>query len=131
LPVTGQSTAFQVTPLVGSPVAPFWPRPSAAAAARLRSMWLLVGQVAHSSTMVATIVLLCHVTCTHMPQNFPWPKVPMGKAAKKVVPVFWTVSVMLVGQMPPLVLPVSVPQYPQNVLKLGQPLPVAVPWPKE
>jgi hypothetical protein len=42
-----------------------------------------------------------------------------------------TASEIPVGQTPPLLLPVSVPQYPQNVLKLGQPPPVAVPWPKE
>jgi len=68
LPVTGQSTAFQVTPLVASPVVAPWPRPSAAAADRLRSMCEEVGQVAHSSTTVAVIVLPIQVTSTHMPQ---------------------------------------------------------------
>ncbi len=67
-------------------------------------------QVAHSSTMVAVIVLPIQVTSTHMPQVVPWPKLPMGKAAKYGVAVLATLSLMLVGQVVLLVLPVSVPQ---------------------
>jgi hypothetical protein len=39
--------------------------------------------------------------------------VPTGKAAKYDVPVLETVSVIPVGQVAPLLLPDSVPQYPQ------------------
>src|SRR5580700_5049710 len=99
-PVTGHDTAFHVTPLVGSAVEPFCPRPSATAAPRLRSMWLVLPpHVAHSSTIVAVTVLPMYVTSTHMPQYAPLPNSPLwGKAAKYWVPVFATVSVMPVGQ---------------------------------
>jgi hypothetical protein len=46
-----------------------------------------------------------------MPQYFPCPKVPDGKAAKYgAVPVLLTLSEMPDGHGPPLLLPLSVPQ---------------------
>ena len=65
LPEAGQETACQLTP-DAVPVLPV--RPRAAAAGRLRSRCPDSGQVAHSSTTVATIDFPWKVICTHMPQ---------------------------------------------------------------
>src|SRR5262245_24649003 len=109
-PVAGQATACHVTPVFASPVVIPWPRPSATAAAVLRSMCCVVLQVAHASTIVATIDLPIQVMLTHMPQYRPCPKLPVGNAAKYGdVAVFGTVSVMPAGQVP-LTLPDCVPQ---------------------
>src|SRR5579859_3076136 len=101
-PVTGHATDVHVTPLLGLPDEPPCPTPRATAAERLRSMWPPESvQVAHSSTMVAVIVLPPYDTSTHIPQYLPWPNVPIGNAAKYGVAVFTTVSLMPDGHVPP------------------------------
>ena len=82
-PVTGQSTAFQVTPLVASPTLLPWPSPrrgrrrlAEVDVAGRRAGGALVDDI------VAVTVFPIQLTSTHIPQYFPWPKLPTGNAAK-------------------------------------------------